>query len=476
VNASTTGTITPPADEHVDVAIIGAGQAGGPLASAFANAGRSTVLIERKHIGGTCVNEGCTPTKTLIASGAVAWRARRGAEFGIETGEVVADMPAIRDRVAGVVKIWREGSERGVFGTEGLTYFKGQARFLGPKRLHIALDDGGERVLSAETIVINVGERPGPLRGDVAPGTPVLTSTDILQLDVLPRHLIVVGGGYVGLEFGQVFRRLGAEVTIVQHGKQLLSKEDPDIAEAMRQILAEDGITIHLEAGTERVAPAADGGVEVTLSTPDGPRTIRGSHLLAAAGRIPNTDDLGLDAAGIETDERGYIPTSDTLETNVSGIYAVGDVRPGPKFTHISYDDYRVLQSTLIEGGNRSIAGRQEPYTVFTEPQLGRIGLNETQAKAQGIPYRVAEMPMERVARAYETNEPRGVMKVLVDPESGQILGASILGLDGGEIMAMLQIAMLGTVPYTTLRDGIWAHPTLAEGLNNLFFSFRDEA
>ncbi|MGN6484253.1 MAG: mercuric reductase, partial [Thermomicrobiales bacterium] len=439
----TTTTTTNPTGEQFDVAIIGAGQAGGPLASAFANAGKSTVLIERKHIGGTCVNEGCTPTKTLIASGAVAWRARRGAEFGIETGKITADMRAIRERVAGVVKTWREGSEQGVFGTEGLTYIKGQARFLGPKQLHVSLDGGGERLISAGTIVINVGERPGPLRGEVAPQTPVLTSTDILQLDVLPSHLIVVGGGYVGLEFGQVFRRLGSEVTIVQHGKQLLPKEDPDIAEAMRKILAEDGITIHLESGTERVAPTGDGGVEVVLSTPDGPQTIRGSHLLAAAGRIPNTDDLGLDAAGITMDEKGYIPTSDSLETNVPGVYAVGDVRPGPKFTHISYDDYRVLQSTLIDDGDRSIAGRQEPYTVFTEPQLGRIGLNETQATEQGIAYRVAEMPMERVARAYETNEPRGVMKVLVDPESGQILGAAILGLDGGEIMAMLQIAML---------------------------------
>ncbi|MGC4106644.1 MAG: mercuric reductase [Thermomicrobiales bacterium] len=467
-------TPTSPSGDRFDVAIIGAGQAGGPLASAFANAGKSTVLIERKHIGGTCVNEGCTPTKTLIASGAVAWRAKRGNEFGIGTGQVVADMPAIRDRIAGVVKLWREGSERGVFGTEGLTFIKGQARFLGPKQLHVSLDGGGERIIAADTIVINVGERPGPLRGDVAPQTPILTSTSILQLDVLPRHLIVVGGGYVGLEFGQVFRRLGSEVTIVQHGSQLLPREDPDIAEAMRAILEEDGITIHLNAGTERVAPTAD-GVEATLSTPDGPMTISGSHLLAAAGRVPNTDDLGLDAAGITLDPKGYIPTSDTLETNVPGIYVVGDVRPGPKFTHISYDDYRVLQTNLIEGGHRSIAGRQEPYTVFTEPQLGRIGLSETQAKAQGIALRVAQMPMERVARAYETNEPRGTMKVLVDPESEQILGAAILGLDGGEIMAMLQIAMLGNVPYTTLRDGIWAHPTLAEGLNNLFFSFRDD-
>ncbi|MGB3328591.1 MAG: FAD-dependent oxidoreductase, partial [Thermomicrobiales bacterium] len=387
MSASPTGR----AEEQFDVAIIGSGQAGGPLASAFARAGRSTVLIERKHIGGTCVNEGCTPTKTLIASGAVAWRARRGAEFGIETGTVAADMPAIRDRVAGVVKIWREGSESGIFETEGLTFIKGQARFVGPKQLQVALEDGGSRTLTAETIVINVGERPGPLRGDVAPETPILTSTSILQLDTLPRHLIVVGGGYVGLEFGQVFRRLGSEVTIVQHGKQLLPREDPDIAAAIQQILDEDGIAIHLNAGAERVEPTAS-GVSVTLRTPDGTSTIEGSHLLAAAGRIPNTDDLGLAAAGIEADAKGYIPTSDTLETNVPGIYAVGDVRPGPKFTHISYDDYRVLQTNLIEGGHRSITGRQEPYTVFTEPQLGRIGLTETQAKAQGIAFRVAEM------------------------------------------------------------------------------------
>lgn len=460
--------------DHVDVAIVGAGQAGGPLASAFANAGKRTVLIERKHIGGTCVNEGCTPTKTLIASGAVAWRARRGAEFGIDTSEVIADMPTIRDRVAGVVKIWREGSERGVLGKPNLTTIMGQARFTGPHELHIDRNDGGEQTIHADTIVINTGERPAPLRAEIATGTPILTSTSILQLDMLPEHLIVVGGSYVGLEFAQAFRRLGSDVTIIQHGKQLLPREDPDIAEAMRAILVEDGIAIHLESGTERVAPTAD-GVEVTLSTPSGPQTIAGSHILAAAGRVPNTDDLGLDAAGVVADGKGYISTSETLETNVPGVYAVGDVRPDPKFTHISYDDYRVLQTNLIDGGTRSIAGRQEPYTVFTEPQLGRIGLTETQASAQGIPYRVAMMPMDRVARAFETNEPRGVMKVLVDPESEQILGAAILGLEGGEIMAMLQIAMLGKVPYTKLRDGIWAHPTLAEGLNNLFFSFREE-
>lgn len=466
---------SPEKGEHFDVAIVGAGQAGGPLASAFANAGKHTVLIERKHIGGTCVNEGCTPTKTLIASAAVAWRARRGEEFGIETGDIVADMPAIRDRVAGVVKIWREGSERGVFGKPNLTVLMGQARFIGPRQLHVTLNDGDERTISADTIIINVGERPAPLRGEIAPGTPILTSTTILQLDTLPSHLIVVGGSYVGLEFAQAFRRLGSEVTVIQHGKQLVPREDPDIAEAMRQILVEDGITIHLESGTERVVPTAD-GVEVTLSTPSGPQTVRGSHLLAAAGRTPNTDDLGLGAAGIATDPKGYIPTNDVLETNVPGVYAVGDVRPGPKFTHISYDDYRVLQANLIEGGSRSIAGRQEPYTVFTEPQLGRIGLSESQAKAQGIAHRVAMMPMDRIARAYETNEPRGIMKVLVDPVSEQILGAAILGLEGGEIMAMLQIAMMGRVPYTMLRDGVWAHPTLAEGLNNLFFSFRDDS
>lgn len=459
--------------EHFDVAIIGAGQAGDPLAAAFAKAGRSTVVIERAHVGGTCVNEGCTPTKTMIASGDIAYRAKRSADFGVETGKVEISMTTIRDRKRKVVDIWREGSEKALTETDGVTLLMGEAKFSSPKHLHVAMNDGGEREIRAETIVINAGERPAPFEATGADSVPILNSTTVMELAIVPDHLIVVGGGYIGLEFGQLFRRLGSEVTIVQRGAQLLSREDPDIAEEMREILVEDGLTILLGSSATEVS-GSEGAIELTIKRDGKEETITGTHLLAAIGRVPNTDLLDPNQAGLETDDDGYILTSDRLETNVAGIYAVGDVRPGPKFTHISYDDYRVLQTNLIEGGDRSIEGRQVPYVVFTEPQLGRIGLSEQDAKKQGIAYRIASMPMSKVARAFELDFPRGVMKVLVDPTSERILGAAILGLDGGEIMAMIQIAMLGDLPYTTLRDGIWAHPTLAEGLNNLFFSFQD--
>ncbi len=459
--------------EQFDVAIIGAGQAGGPLASAFANAGKLTVVIERAHVGGTCVNEGCTPTKTMIASGDIAYRAKRGPDFGVETGKVEISMTKVRDRKRKNVEIWRVGSEKSLTETKGVTLLMGEVRFTGPKSLHVAMNDGGERQITAETIVINAGERPAPLQAAGADSVPILNSTTVMELAVVPDHLIVVGGGYVGLEFAQLFRRLGSEVTIVQHGKQLLSREDPDIAEEMRKVLVEDGLTIHLNSSTTGVS-GSEGAIELTIERDGKQETITGTHLLAAAGRVPNTDLLDLKNAGIETDDRGYIVTNDRLETNVPGVYAVGDIRPGPKFTHISYDDYRILKANLIDGGSRSIEGRHVPYVVFTEPQLGRIGLSEQEAKSQKRDYRVASMPMSKVARAFEVDEPRGVMKVLVDPETERILGAAILGLDGGEIMAMIQIAMLGDLPYTVLRDGIWAHPTLAEGLNNLFFSFQD--
>ncbi|HEU0163824.1 MAG TPA: FAD-dependent oxidoreductase, partial [Thermomicrobiales bacterium] len=369
--------------EQFDVAIIGAGQAGGPLGSAFGNAGRKTIVIERIHVGGTCVNEGCTPTKTMIASGDIAYRARRGADFGVGTGEITISMEKIRDRKRTNVRIWREGSENGLTSTPNVELLMGEASFTGPKTLRVAANDGTVREIAAGTIVINAGERPAPPRVEGAEHVSYLTSTTIMELDVVPEHLVVIGGGYVGLEFAQLFRRLGSDVTVVQHGNQLLSREDPDVAEALHDILVDDGLTIYLNAQTTHVS-GADGAIELTIAVGGETVDIRGSHLLAAAGRIPNSDSLALDAAGIETDARGYIVTDDRLETNVPGVYAVGDIRPGPKFTHISYDDYRILQANLIDGGERSILDRQEPYTVFTEPQLGRIGLSEEDAKRQG--------------------------------------------------------------------------------------------
>jgi pyruvate/2-oxoglutarate dehydrogenase complex dihydrolipoamide dehydrogenase (E3) component len=286
----------------------------------------------------------------------------------------------------------------------------------------------------------------------------------------LPDHLLVLGGGYIGLEFGQMFRRFGSAVTVVQRSNQLLGREDPDVAEEVAKILREDGVEVLLETQTLR-AEQADGTIRLTVRTQNGERTLSGSHLLVAAGRVPNTDALNLSAAGVKTDKGGTVQVNERLETNVPGIYALGDVKGGPAFTHISYDDFRIIRTNLLEGGNTTTTGRLVPYTVYIDPQLGRVGLSETEARATGRPIRVAKMPMAYVARALEMDEARGFMKAIVDADTNQILGYTALGVEGGELMSMVEIAMMGKVPYTTLRDGIFAHPTLAEALNNLFAS-----
>jgi pyruvate/2-oxoglutarate dehydrogenase complex dihydrolipoamide dehydrogenase (E3) component len=300
---------------------------------------------------------------------------------------------------------------------------------------------------------------------------PTLDSTSIMELDEVPEHLLVLGGGYVGLEFGQMFRRFGSQVTIVQRGKQLLAREDADVAEAVAEILREDGIEVLLQTDATRVEHA-DGAIRLTVSGAERTeRTLSGSHLLVAAGRAPNTDRLDVAAAGVETDQRGYIRVNERLETNVPGIYALGDVKGGPAFTHISYDDWRIIRTNLLEGGQATTTGRLVPYTVFIDPQLGRVGLTEAEARARGRPIRVAKLPMRHVARALEVDESRGFMKAIVEADTGQILGYACLGIEGGELMNMVEIAMLGKVPYTVLKEAIFAHPTLGEALNNLFMA-----
>lgn len=459
---------------QIDVLIIGSGQAGGPLATAFAGAGKQVVLVEREHLGGTCVNVGCTPTKTMIASGRAAYMARRAEDYGVHTGDVTVDMTAVRQRKRDIVDQWRSGSEKRLLGKDDPRTIFGEAHFTGPKEVHVALNEGGEERFAAETIVIDAGERPATLDLPGSDEVELLNSTSVMELGEVPEHLVLIGGGYIGVEFGQLFRRLGAEVTIVQHGGQLLSREDKDVAQAVQEILEEDGVTVLLNANASAIRKARS-GVELDVEVDGKTRTVEASHVAVVAGRTPNTDTLALDAAGVETDDSGHIPTDDRLQTNVPGIYAVGDIRPGPKFTHISYDDYRVLQANLIDGGDRTIEGRPVPYTVFMDPQLGRIGMTESQARKASKDIRVAQMPMSSVARAAETGETRGMMKAVVDAETKQILGAAILGIEGGEIASMLQIAMMGEIPYTALRDGIFPHPGLAESLNNLFASFRDE-
>lgn len=451
-----------------DALIIGAGQAGGPFSTTLAQAGWKTALIEKEHVGGTCVNEGCTPTKTMVASARVAHLARRAADYGVQIGPISVDMLKVRQRKRDIVDRFRNGGQRHIERTAGVDLLFGEARFTGPKTVEVNLNSGETRLLTANHIFINTGGRPvnPPVEG--LDRVPTLNSTSIMELDTVPEHLLVLGGGYIGLEFGQMFRRFGSKVTVIQRGERLLAREDADVADEVAQILREDGLEVLLNTNPVFAEQAA-GRIQILVKTPEGEQTLTGSHLLVAAGRAPNTDRLNLEAAGVETDKHGFIKVNERLETNVPGIYALGDVKGGPAFTHISYDDFRILRTNLLHDGKATTSNRLVPYTVFIDPQLGRIGLTEEEAQAQGRAYCVAKLPMANVARAIEVDETRGFMKAIVDAETEQILGAAILGLEGGEIMAILQMAMLGQVSYTAIRDGVFAHPTLAESLNNLF-------
>lgn len=457
---------------NYDAIVIGAGQAGGPLSTALAQAGWKTAIIERIHVGGTCINEGCTPTKTMVASARVAYLARRAADYGVHTGPVTVDMTVVRKRKRDIVDSFRNGSQSRIESTEGVDLLMGEARFTGPKELEVHLNNGETRQLTANAFFINAGERPSKPAINGLDAVPTLNSTSIMELDSVPAHLLVLGGGYVGLEFGQMFRRFGSAVTIIQRGARLLAREDDDVAGEVARIMREDGIEVLLETTTLDVERTGEGAIQLAVKTPAGERVLSGSHLLLAAGRTPNTDWLNLPATGIQVDKRGYIPVNDKLETQVPGIYALGDIKGGPAFTHISYDDFRIIRTNLIEKGNATIHDRLVPYTVFIDPQLGRVGLSESEARAQGRTIRVAKMPMNDVARALEVDEARGFMKAIVDADTSQLLGCAILGIEGGEIMSALEIAMMGKVPYTVLRDAVFAHPTLAESLNNLFSSF----
>ena len=464
--------------EQFDAILIGSGQANDTLAGAIAKTGKKVVTIESKHAGGTCINEGCTPTKTMVASGRVAYLARRGADYGVQTGPIAIDLVKIRQRKRDIVDNGRTRNETRLNG-ENLELIYGLAKFTGPKTLHIALRDGGSRTLQADWIFLNTGLRAAMPSIPGLHDIPFLTNESIMELDAVPDHLLIIGGGYIGLEFAQMFRRFGSRVTIIHHGRQLLDQEDPDVASEIRKILTEDGIEVLLEADTVAAGAAqngSDNSVKLTVRLGSETRALTGSHILVATGRTPNTEALNLPATGVEVNERGYIKVNEYLETSVSGIYALGDVKGGPAFTHISYDDYRIVQANLLHGERRSIKNRILPYTVFIDPQLGRIGLTETEARKQNPKIRVAKMPMTSVARALETDETRGFMKIIVDPDSELILGAAVLGIEGGEIATIVQIAMEGKLKYTALRDGIFSHPTLAESLNNVFFSWTDES
>lgn len=463
---------------HYDLIVIGSGQGGGPLAGTFAKAGKSVALIERTHVGGSCINEGCSPTKTIIASARVAHLARRAAEYGVRIdGAPVAaqaigvDLGRVRERKQAIVESFRKGSERSL-ATAGVELIRAHARFVGPRAVE-ACGEGGTATLTGELVVINTGLRPAvpAIRG--LEEVDYLTSTSILELTRPPEHLVVLGGGYVGLEFAQAYRRFGSRVTVVERSAQLLAHEDEDVAGAVATILRDEGVEVLLNA---EVVSAAYVDRDVLVNwrasgTRDGDavQSLRGTHLLVAIGRRPNTDDLGLEAAGVRVDDRGFIEVSERLETSAPGTYAIGDVKGGPAFTHISYDDFRILRTNLLEGGSATTEARIVPYTVFIDPQLGAVGLTEREARAAGRNIRVATLPMSRVARALEVDETRGLMKAVVDADTQRILGARVLGIDGGEVATLFQLAMMGDLPYAALRDAVFSHPTTAEALNNLF-------
>jgi len=457
--------------EQYDAIIIGAGQSGGPLARALAKAGRRVALIERDAVGGTCVNRGCTPTKTMVAIARVAYLARRASDYGVHTGPVTIDFNTVRQRKRDIVDDFRSGVEKSLKSVAGITLIYGEVCFTGATSVEVTLNDGGKiQALTATQIFINTGARPAV---PTLPGLETvlfLDSTSIMELGTVPEHLIILGGSYIALEFGQMFRRFGSRVTVIEQAARLLGHEDLDVSEEITKILREDGLEILTGTKAMQVSKSGD-EISLTAETPAGSQAIIGSHLLVAVGRTPNTERLNLEAAGVNTDERGYIKANERLETSAPNVYALGDVKGGPAFTHISYDDYRILEANLLRGGSRKTTDRLVPYTMFTDPQLACVGLSETAAKQAGKNIQVAKLPMSHVARAIETDETRGFMKAIIDADTNQILGCAILGVDGGEIMAVLEVAMLGKLPYPILRDGVFAHPTLAESLNNLFLT-----
>ena len=452
-----------------DAVVIGAGQAGGPLAGALAKSGWKVALIERQHVGGTCVNEGCTPTKTMIASARVAHVARRSAEYGVRNGAVSVDLEAVRSRKRAIVEKFRSGSQGSLERIPNVELIFGEAKFTAIKQLEVTLRDGGTRSLESKKIFINAGTRP--FMPDI-PGLSeigALDSTSIMELDNVPEHLVILGGGYIGFEFAQMFARFGSRVTLIERAKRLLEREDEDVSKEIVRVLESEGVSFETGCEVKKVTRNSSAQITLELHGESGSSSVTGSHLLVAIGRTPNTERLDLERTGLKTDARGYISVNPSLETEVAGIYALGDIKGGPAFTHISYDDYRILRDALLHGSTRTTADRLVPYTMFTDPQLARVGMSDDQARASGRKLRLYRLPMTSAARAIEMNETAGMMKAVVDNETDLILGATVLGYEGGEVMAVLQMAMIGGVTAAAIRNGVFAHPTMSESLNNLF-------
>lgn len=460
--------------EQYDAIIIGSGQAGVPLAKKMANAGKKVALIEKKWVGGTCINDGCTPTKTWVASAKAAYAATKSIDLGVPIKNYRVDMAQIKKRKDEIVENARKGNQKALEKTKNLDLIFGEAIFTDIKTILIRSTEGRERMLKAELIFINTGANTYIPKVKGLDTINYLTSTTILDLNKVPEHLLIIGGNYIGLEFGQMFRRFGSKVTILEKSGRLIPREDEDVSEEMRNILAIEAIDILTSSQAIAFEQKSKEKIAVTIKNSKQEKKISCSHVLIAAGRVPQTDTLHLDKTKVKLDDKGYIQVNSKLETNIKGIYALGDVKGGPAFTHISYNDYTIVYRNLLEHKNYTTRNRPIPYCMFTDPPLARVGISETEAKKQGLKIKVAKLPMAYVARAVETGDTRGFMKAVVDPKTKKILGAAILGAEGGEIMSILQMAMEGKITYDRLRYFIFAHPLYAESLNNLFMGLED--
>jgi pyruvate/2-oxoglutarate dehydrogenase complex dihydrolipoamide dehydrogenase (E3) component len=440
-----------------DAIIIGTGQAGPSLAERLASSGMQVAVIERGRFGGTCVNNGCTPTKTLIASAYAAHMARRAADYGVETGAVKVDMPQVKARKDALVERSTSSLEKWLSTLPNVHVFRGQARFIDSRTVTV-----GAETLTAERVFIDVGGRPYVPELPGVRQVPYLTSESMMDVDFVPAHLLIVGGSYVGLEFGQMYRRFGSRVTIIEMAPRLVHREDPEVSEAIRDILAAEGIEIRLDARCLALESAPE-GVRVKVDCSVGAPSVPGTHVLLAVGRAPNTDGLGLREAGIETDAHGYVKVDETLATSAQNVYALGDCNGRGAFTHTAYNDYEIVADNLLNGAHRKVSDRIPIYALFTDPPLGRLGRTEAEARRDGYDILIGRMPMTDVARARERGETQGFMKVLVDARSKQILGAAILGVGGDEVVHSLVDAMYGHLPYTVVQHGVRIHPTVSE-------------
>ena len=452
-----------------DAIIIGSGQAGTPLANRLAEKGWKVAIVEKAFVGGTCINYGCTPTKAMVASAKSVFQARRSAEYGIASGNIEVDLQGVLLRKNNIVEEFRNSIEKKLMAAPNIRLIYGLAVFSDYKTIKVELRFGGTEFITADKIFINTGARTviPDIKGlwDIS----FLTSTTIMQLDKVPEHLVIIGGSYIALEFGQMFLRFGSKVTIIERSDRIISREDVDVSNEVSAILQGEGMSIFADTQVSSVVLKNDSSISIDILKGSKEEVLMASHVLVAIGRMPNTDNLDLEKTGVHKDEKGYIKIDSRLQTNVENIFALGDVKAGPAFTHISYNDYVVVAGNLLDAANMTIDNRQVPYCVFIDPELGRIGLNEMEAKHAGLNYKIAKLPMSNVARAIEAGETRGFMKAIVDADTKRVLGVSILGFGAGEIMSLLQICMLAGITAEQLKYHIFAHPTYAESINNLF-------